>query len=274
MKEASLKANMPYTIAYCIYRRYLDDPNHKIPTSRNGLSTSANRYTPDQIKRLINHIVNDKMTVSMASVKASMSHTSGKRYYLQYLEDPNHNIPIPTPNRSDFNELCTQKQISDLIGYITNDKMAIVVAAKKAGMTASTARRYYARYLHDPNCEIPTPHNRSNNINCTKQQVREVNGYLDDNMSLNAASAKANMSIYNTRKYYDIYLNDPERRIPNVKPRSGKHYSQKQIQQVIRYIVDDKLSIRSAAIKSKMGVPAVRGHYMNYLKDPTVIKKE
>jgi hypothetical protein len=223
---------------------------------------------------MIGYIAGDGMNMKDATLKANMPYTIAYCIYRRYLDDPNHNIPIPTPNRSDFNELCTQKQISDLIGYITNDKMAIVVAAKKAGMTASTARRYYARYLHDPNCEIPTPHNRSNNINCTKQQVREVNGYLDDNMSLNAASAKANMSIYNTRKYYDIYLNDPERRIPNVKPRSGKHYSQKQIQQVIRYIVDDKLSIRSAAIKSKMGVPAVRGHYMNYLKDPTVIKKE
>jgi hypothetical protein len=84
------------------------------------------------------------------------------------LEDPNHNIPIPTPNRNGFQVPCTQKQIDDLVGYIANDKVAIVVAAKKAGMAASTARKYYARYLHDPNREIPTPHSRSSNINCTK----------------------------------------------------------------------------------------------------------
>jgi hypothetical protein len=190
------------------------------------------------------------------------------------LEDSNHNIPTATPNRNGFQASCTQKQISDLIGYITNDKMAIVVAAKKAGMAASIAGRYYARYLHDPNCEIPVPRKRPGNLNCTKKQVRDVIGYLDDNMSLTTASAKAKMSMYNAIKYYDAYLNDPERRIPNVKPNSGKHYSQNQIQQAIRYIVDEKLSIRSAAIKSKMGVPTVRQLYLDYLKDPTVIKKE
>jgi hypothetical protein len=135
------------------------------------------------------------MAVSMASVKANMSHPSGKKYYLRYLEDPNHNIPIPNHNKSGFNEPCTQKQTSDLIGYIANDKMAIVVAAKKAGMAASTARRYYTRYLHDPNREIPVPHKRPGNLNCTKKQVRDVIGYLDDNMSLTTASAKAKMSM-------------------------------------------------------------------------------
>jgi hypothetical protein len=120
--------------------------------------------------------------------------------------------------------------------------MAIVVAVKKAGMAASTARTYYARYLYDPNREIPVPHTRSSHLNCTKKQVRDVVGYLvNDNMSLATASAKAKMSIYNASEYYDAYLNDPERRIPNVKPRSGKHYSQNQIQKAIRYIVDDKL---------------------------------
>jgi hypothetical protein len=91
-------------------------------------------------------------------------------------------------------------------------------------------------------------------------------------MSLTTASAKAKTSVYNARKYYD--LNDPGRKIPNLKPHSGKHYSQNQIQQAIRYTVDDKLSIRSTAIKSKMGGPTVRRNYLDYLKDPTVIKKE
>jgi hypothetical protein len=112
-------------------------------------------------------------------------------------------------------------------------------------------------------------------VTYTRQEIKTLIGYIaDDGMNMKAASLKVNMSICNSRKYYDIYLNNPERRVPNVKPRSGKHYSQNQIQQAIRYIVDDKLSIRSAAIKSKMGVPAVRRHYMNYLKDPTIIKKE
>jgi hypothetical protein len=82
IKAASLKANMPYTTAYCIYRRYLDDPNHKIPTSRTGSFTSSIRCTSGQIKRLINHIVNDNMSINMASAKVNMSHTSGKKYYL------------------------------------------------------------------------------------------------------------------------------------------------------------------------------------------------
>jgi AraC-like DNA-binding protein len=215
------------------------------------------------------------MTVNMASAKVNMSHTSGKKYYLRYLEDPNHNIPILSQNSRGFQVPCIQKQISDLIGYINNDKTAIVVAVKKAGMAASTAKKYYARYLYDPNREISMPHNRSSNLNCTKQQVRDMIGYLvNDHMTLNDTSAKANMSRYNARRCYDTYLNDPKRRIPNIKPHTGKHYSQHQIKHAIRYIVNEKLSLRSTALKLKIGESTVRSHYLNYLRDSTIIKNE
>jgi response regulator of citrate/malate metabolism len=102
-----------------------------------------------------------------------------------------------------------------------------------------------------------------------------VIGYLvNDHMSLNDACAKAKISRHNAKRYYDTYLNDPKRRIPNIKLNHGKHSSQHQIQQAIRYIVNDKLSIRSTALKLKMGESTVRSHYLNYLRDSATIKNE
>jgi hypothetical protein len=57
-------------------------------------------YTLEQTGNLIKYINDDKMTLKEASAKANMTYHSGCYYYNKYLEDPNHNIPIPQLHQS------------------------------------------------------------------------------------------------------------------------------------------------------------------------------
>ncbi|KAI8890787.1 hypothetical protein K501DRAFT_328353 [Backusella circina FSU 941] len=50
-------------------------------------------YTPQEIKKLIGYIVDDKMVVKHAADKINMSYAVAKRYYRQYKLDPEKNIP-------------------------------------------------------------------------------------------------------------------------------------------------------------------------------------
>jgi hypothetical protein len=88
---------------------------------------------------LIGYIVDDKMTVAVASKKVKMSVDTGRKYYRQYLKE--HSLDMPMPIRY------TQEQKNELIGYIVDDKMTITAAAKKANMSRSAGHVYYCQYL-------------------------------------------------------------------------------------------------------------------------------
>jgi hypothetical protein len=51
--------------------------------------------TYEQVKKMIHHIVENNLSIKEASRRANMSVTSALKYYKKYVEDPEHNIPIP-----------------------------------------------------------------------------------------------------------------------------------------------------------------------------------
>jgi hypothetical protein len=68
------------------------------------------------------------MTLKEALQKTDMAFKSGKYYYNTYLEDPDHDIPIPQRQP-------IQEQREAFHGCIINDKMSTVTASIKANIT-------------------------------------------------------------------------------------------------------------------------------------------
>jgi transposase len=101
----------------------------------------------------------------------------------------------------------TQDDINKLIGYIIDDKMTIKAASKKANIPYSTAQRFFLRHLKE-HLDISTSKYKQDKIN-------ELIGYIvDENMSIKAASKKANMSVETGRKYYWQYLKEHSLDVP------------------------------------------------------------
>jgi transposase len=139
--EASAKVNMTYISAYQYYNKYLKDLNHAIPVPQ-----FHQFYTQDQKNEFIGYIINDKMNITAASKKAKMNYVTGYKYYHKYFKEQNPDIP--TPSHIATRKCCTQDQISELIGYIVDDKMTVVAASKKANVPYNTAYKYYRQHLN------------------------------------------------------------------------------------------------------------------------------
>ncbi|KAI8891033.1 hypothetical protein K501DRAFT_305510 [Backusella circina FSU 941] len=130
VKMSVVRVNMTYYTGRRYYTKYLDDPNHNIPEP----FICGKRYTQDQINKLIDYIIDGKLSVMAASIKANMPLLSATKYYHKYLNDPNHVIPILIVEY-DLNRLCIQDRINKLISYIIDDKLFITVASKKLNMS-------------------------------------------------------------------------------------------------------------------------------------------
>jgi transposase len=181
------------------YRLYLNANHMEIPVPKNK------PLTQDRINKVIGYIVSDKMSIMAASKKANMCESSGKKYYKQYLTK--HNLGIPPPK-------ITQDKINGLIGYIVDDKMSVKAASKKANVSCYFGYKYYGLYLKDHHINIPIPKS------ITRDQKSKLIGYIvDDNMSIIAASKKANMSYGSGCKYYHQYLKDQKLDISSRCPR-------------------------------------------------------
>jgi transposase len=218
----------------------------------------------EQIENLIKYITQDKMTVKEASAKVNLTYNSCRYYYAKYLKDPNHTIPVPS-----FKQIYTQEQRDAFLGYIINDKMSIRAASKKAKMAFSVSCRYYHKYFEVHNPDFATPSHIATPRCFTQEQIKEVIGYIvDDKMSINAASRKANVCNHSTRNYYRQYLKDNRMEMPVSK--MGKRYTQDEINEFIGYIVDDKMSIKAASKKANMCESTGRKYYGKYLKEHNI----
>jgi hypothetical protein len=124
VNKASQKVKMSAHTGYSYYNAYINDPETKIPVSRDQVPRTL---TQEQIGNLIRYMDNDKMNIREASAKADMSSKSGNYYYAKYLKDSNHNIPIARLYRN-----YTQDQNNEFIGYIISDKMSRTAASKKS----------------------------------------------------------------------------------------------------------------------------------------------
>jgi molybdenum-dependent DNA-binding transcriptional regulator ModE len=250
--KAARKAKISYTAGYYYQKLYKDDPEKRIPLPRDQISTV---YTQEQIGNLIRYINSDKMTLTEASVKANMAYHSAYHYYNKYLKDPNHAIPVPQ-----FHQKYSQDQKNEFIAYISMDKMSILAASKKVNLSFSVARRLYYKHF-----KVQNPHIATRNLRrYTQEQINQVISYIgDDKMSITAASRKANISLDSARKYYRQYLKDNNMEIPVKK--TGKRYTQDDMNKFIGYIVNDKMSIRAASKKANMSCHYGTKYYHQYL---------
>jgi DNA-binding transcriptional regulator YhcF (GntR family) len=256
--RASRKVNISYTSARNYYKLYKNDPEKKIPVPRNQHTHPRKHYTQEQIGNLIRYITQDKMTVREASAKANIPYQSAHRYYNKYLDDPNHNIPIPH-----LHQIYTQDQINQLIGYIINDKMSIQAASRKAKINISTGRSYYYKYFKQQNSDIATPSHIVAHKRCTQEQIKELISYIfDDEMSIRAASKKVNMNPSTAAKHYRQYVKEN-----NIEHSVTKNiYTQDQRNELIGYIVDDKMSVLAASRKAKINQNSSYRFYHKYFE--------
>lgn len=142
---AAAKANMNYSTSRYYYLKYLKDPNRNIP------KLAAVKCAQEQINKLIDYMIDDKMTLREAATKSNMSYGSGLKYYRNFLKDHNHDILVPD-YQCGRRDLCTQNQIDTLISSLVGNKMTLNAASKKAGVTSETGRKYYHEYLNVPKC--------------------------------------------------------------------------------------------------------------------------
>ncbi|KAI8884281.1 hypothetical protein K501DRAFT_271817 [Backusella circina FSU 941] len=272
IRKASKTANMTFSVAQAYYKRYLANPNHNISIQRNQKNRLNRICTQDQIDRLIHHMVNNNTSIKTASIKVNIGEQTARRYYNQYLKDPDRKIP--TLKHDTKKTPITEEQIQNLIGYIVKDKMSIVDASLKTNMSVQSGGRYYHQYLKDPDREIPIPRKATHSFRkpCTQEQISELIGYIvNDNMTLNDASIKANMSVSTATRYYRRYRNDPNHKIPvpNKSSESAKkRFTQKDIEDLIGHIVNDNMSVGAASVKVNMSPGVATRYYRRYLNDP------
>jgi transposase len=258
---AARKVNISQCSGYKYYNEYKNDPEKKIPLSRNPCMHPRKYCAQEQIGNLIKYVDDDKMTVTEASAKANMPCYSARYYYNRYLEDPNHNIPVPKTQQS-----YTQDQKNEFIDYIVRDKMSILAASKKAKMRITTAQRYYHKYFKVQNPGIATPSHIITPKCYTQEQIKQVVSYIvDDKMSMAAASRKANFSHMSAGKYYRKHLKDSNMEAPVSK--MSNRCTQDQIDKCIGYIVDNKMTIKAASKKANIHYYSGRNYYRQYLKD-------
>jgi transposase len=250
VSQASAKANMAYRSAYYYYNRYLKDPDYNIPILQFQQS-----YTQDQKDEFIGYIINDKMNITAASKKAEISLGTAQWYYRKYFKEENHGIAKPSHIVAP--KCYTQETIKEVIGYIIDDKMSIAAASRKANIGHNAARRYYRQYVKDNNITFPVPRKV-----LTQDEIKQFIGYIvDDNMTISEASEKASMNECTGQKYYCRYLKD---RTLDLRPRKC---AQNQINELIGYIIDDKMTLEEASKKANMCTHTGRKYYREYLKD-------
>jgi molybdenum-dependent DNA-binding transcriptional regulator ModE len=258
---AARKVNISQASAFIYYTVYKNDPEKRIPVPRNQRTHPRKYYTQEQIGNLIKHINDGKMTIKEASVKADMPYSSACQYYNRYLEDPNHNIPVPSRKH-----IYTQEQREAFLGYIINNKMSVKAASRKAKMNFNGAKNYFHNYFNVQNPGIARPSHIVTPKHYTQEQIKEVIGYIvDDKMSIAAASRKVNVDHQSARRHYRQYLkgNSMEISVSNY----GRRYTQDQINELIRYIVDDKMTIRAASIKANINRSSCYLYYHKYIND-------
>jgi response regulator of citrate/malate metabolism len=317
VRIAANKVNIGYSAGYIYYNLYKNDPEKKIPLPRDttmegrGERTKmsigfivndggmapleqnepveqkepdsimpiqshrcgyiSRKYSQDQINKLIGYIVDDDMSIQDAANLVNVSRDIGRKYYYQYMEDPEHKIPI-VKSKSGNGKPCTQDQINKLISYIVDGNNSIPVAAKMANISVGSGRKYYQLYMDDPQHRIPIQTRKVCSGNgFTQEQINELIHYIvHDKMTLKAASLKANMSKGTAGKYYRQYLKNPHLKDRNDNKTGGSGYvlTQEKVKQVIKYIVDDNLSIDVAAGKAKISPGAARKYCRIYMEDP------
>jgi hypothetical protein len=223
----------------------------------------------EQINQLIHYIVNDNMSKCKALRKVNISERSGTYYYNMYRNDPEKKIPVPRNRFLHPRKRYTQEHIGNLIRYITQDKMTVKEATAKANISSTSGKYYYAKYLKDPDHNIPVPQLQQH---YTQDQKNKLLDYIiNDKMSIPAAAKKAKVYENTGGEFYYKYFKEQNPDVPtpsHVFPH--KCYTQEQIKELISYIVDDKMTkmtIKAASEKANFSSSSASTYCHQYLKD-------
>jgi hypothetical protein len=236
VSKASEKAGMTYVAGRYYYHKYLEDPDNNIPIPYNGQAC-----TQEQKEAFIGFIVNDKISIrAAAKKKTNMDSNTAKKACRIYFNGEN--PIIPAPSHIAPYTYYTQEQITEVIGYIVNDKMSIPTASKKVNVCPHSARRHHRQYLIDSNMELPVPKDFKSYTQEEKDQL--ISFIVDEKMSIIAASKKVSMNYHKAQKYYQQYVKNQNL--------DTSRYTQGQINQLIGYIVDDKMNKTEAARKENI----------------------
>jgi hypothetical protein len=107
----------------------------------------------------------------------------------------------------------------------------------------------------------------------SQEQINHRIRYIvNDKMAIVHASRKANISKCSACYYYNVYKNDPEKKISSLRnqhAQTPRIYMQGQIENLIRYINDDKMTIGEAS--ANMTYISGRYYHNKYLKDPNLL---
>jgi hypothetical protein len=107
----------------------------------------------------------------------------------------------------------------------------------------------------------------------SQKQINQLISYIViDSMSIPKASRKVNICTTTGRHYYNVYKNDPYKKIsspPNPYVQTARLYTLEQIENLIRYISQDKMPVVQAAAKANITYKVAQRFYNRYLKNPT-----
>jgi transposase len=239
--EAAKKAGIHKKTAMNYYTKYMTDPERSIPVRATIGSSVQKVYTQENVKKVIDYVENDKMTIRDAAKKLDMGESSAYIYYNKYKNDPNRNIPVA---RKPVNptKCCTSEQIERVIGHIVNDKMSIAKAALKVGIGRNTASMYYRRYKEEG--EIPMPENQDQKVATPDQVTRFLDHVLDDKMTIIDAGRQAGLRRHMAYIFYKVHKEDPLKGL--------KFTTDEQVKQLVGYVNDDNMTVKAAAEKINM----------------------
>jgi hypothetical protein len=121
--------------------------------------TQGEMTTQEKVNEIIGYIVDDKLSIRAASVKAKVNMKTASKYYRRYLADPEHKIPKPygLPRVAKLKPIryFSDKEIKSFINDIVKNKMSRSAAAARANMSYHTATKYYLKYFSDPDRKMP-----------------------------------------------------------------------------------------------------------------------
>ncbi|KAI8890835.1 hypothetical protein K501DRAFT_265824 [Backusella circina FSU 941] len=84
-EEATIKRYILRHTGPRYFQKYLNNPNYAIPVLRGKVSRAP--YTQDQRKESIRPVVDNKMSMTEASIKGNVSRGTGRKYYQLYLNE-------------------------------------------------------------------------------------------------------------------------------------------------------------------------------------------
>jgi hypothetical protein len=104
-----------------------------------------------------------------------------------------------------------------------------------------------------------TPPENKKRPKVTEEQIRKLIYHVEnENMSVLAASSKANITATTKAKYYKKYKENPKQKVLVQPENRLTHptvtYTRQEIKKLIGYIADDGMNMKAASLKANMSM--------------------